>query len=39
MQEDLPQIIKSVEFDFSWDEKKVWALNVPTEEISIDELA
>ncbi|HED37624.1 MAG TPA: hypothetical protein ENI76_05190 [Ignavibacteria bacterium] len=38
MQKDLPQIIKDVGFDFSWDEKKVWALDVPTEEISIDEL-
>lgn len=34
----LPQIIKNVGFDFSWDEKKVWELDVPTEEISIEEL-
>lgn len=34
----LPQIIKDVGFDFSWDEKKVWRLDVPIEEISIEEL-
>lgn len=38
MKEDLPQIIKDVGFDFSWDEEKVWALNYPAEEMDIDEL-
>lgn len=34
----LPAIIKDVGFDFSWDERKVWELEVPTEEMPIDEL-
>ena len=34
----LPKIIKDVGFDFSWDESKVWALDVPVEEIDITEL-
>lgn len=34
----MPDIIKEVGFDFSWDERKVWELNVPTEEMPIDEL-
>src|SRR6185369_17894996 len=33
-----PQIITDVGFDFSWDEQKVWQLDVPSEEISITEL-
>lgn len=33
-----PQIIEDVGFDFHWDVEKVWKLNIPTEEISIDEL-
>ena len=32
------QIIKDVGFDFDWDSRKVWLLDVPTEEIDIDEL-
>lgn len=35
----MPAIIKEVGFDFSWDERKVWELDVPTEEMPIDELA
>lgn len=35
---ELPDIIKEVGFDFSWDERKVWELDVPEEEMSIDEL-
>jgi ASC-1-like (ASCH) protein len=35
---EVPQIIKDVGFDFSWSEEKVWALDMPVEEISIDEL-
>lgn len=38
MNEQVPQIIKDVGFDFDWDEKKVWALDVPTEEINIEAL-
>lgn len=38
MKRDFPQIIKDVGFDFSWDERKVWPLNVPVEEIPITEL-
>ena len=34
----LPKIIEEVGFDFSWDEKKVWALSYPIEEIDIEEL-
>ena len=36
--DDLPQIIKDVGFDFSWDEKKVWALEFPSEEMEIGKL-
>lgn len=35
---ELPDIIKQVGFDFSWDEKKVWQLDYPVEEIPISEL-
>lgn len=35
---NIPQIIKDVGFDFDWSEPKVWALDVPVEEIPIDEL-
>ncbi|MGD0328258.1 MAG: hypothetical protein ABSB00_00915 [Minisyncoccia bacterium] len=38
MKEDIPQIIKDVGFDFSWSEEKVWALDVPVEEMAISEL-
>ena len=38
MSRELPDIIKEVGFDFSWDERKVWELDVPTEEMSIDDL-
>lgn len=38
MREDIPQIIRDVGFDFDWDEKKVWALEVPAEEMDINEL-
>lgn len=36
---DVPQVIKDVGFDFSWSEEKVWALDVPVEEMEITELA
>jgi hypothetical protein len=35
---DIPDILKKVGFDFSWDERKVWLLEVPTEEMKIMEL-
>jgi hypothetical protein len=38
MQENWPQIIKDVGFDFSWDEKKVWALDEPVVEMDLSEL-
>lgn len=34
----VPDIIREVGFDFSWDSEDVWKLDYPTEEISIDEL-
>lgn len=34
----VPDIIKEVGFDFSWDERKVWELDVPIEAMPIDEL-
>ena len=34
----LPKIIEKVGFDFSWNEKKVWKLNYPFEEININKL-
>jgi len=38
MSKELPDIIKQVGFDFRWDVKKVWALNVTPEELPIGEL-
>lgn len=35
---EMPQIIKDVGFDFLWDEKKVWTLNAPVEDMPIEEL-
>lgn len=34
----LPKIIKDVGFDFHWSEEKVWALDIPVEEMDIKEL-
>ena len=34
MSRALPQVIKDVGFDFLWDEERVWALDVPVEEMS-----
>ncbi len=34
----LPKIIQDVGFDFHWEEEKVWALNVPVEEMHISDL-
>lgn len=39
MSRELPASIKEVGFDFSWDERKVWELDIPTEEMPISELA
>ena len=36
--DEIPQIIKDVGFDFDWSEGKVWALDVPVEEMSTEEL-
>lgn len=33
-----PSIIEQVGFDFSWDERKVWELDVPKERMDIREL-
>ena len=33
-----PDIIQKVGFDFNWDERKVWTLDVPTESMPITEL-
>ncbi len=38
LKKDFPKIIKDVGFDFSWDERKVWALEVPVSEMDINEL-
>ena len=38
MKKELPEIIKKIGFDFDWDEKKVWKLKYPTEEIDIKKL-
>ncbi len=34
----LPKVIQEVGFDFSWSEEKVWALDIPVQEINIKEL-
>jgi hypothetical protein len=39
MKTELPHIIKQVGFDFNWDNKKVWALNLPVKEMSISKLS
>jgi hypothetical protein len=35
---DYPKIIQEVGFDFHWSEEKVWALEIPAEEMDISEL-
>lgn len=35
---EIPKIIKEVGFDFMWDNKKVWEIEVPVKEINISEL-
>lgn len=37
-QKEFPKIIQEVGFDFDWDEKKVWKLEIPETEMSIQEL-
>ncbi len=39
MKRELPPIIQQVGFDFEWDERKVWALDVPNEDMPLSELA
>lgn len=34
----LPDVIKEVGFDFSWDKKKVWRLELPAESMPMPEL-
>lgn len=38
MKRELPKIIEEVGFDFHWKESKVWALDLPVEEMPISEL-
>jgi len=35
---DIPEVIKSVGFDFHWSEEKVWGLDIPVEQMDIKEL-
>lgn len=35
---NIPAIISEVGFDFSWDERKVWEIDAPVEEMGVDEL-
>ncbi len=36
--DDLPSIIKEVGFDFSWDSEKVWKLDLPVEDMDMQDL-
>ena len=38
MNHKIPPIIQEVGFDFHWSEEKVWALDVPVEQMDIHEL-
>jgi hypothetical protein len=38
MREDLPDIIKKVGFDFDWENKKVWQLDIPITKMDVKEL-
>ena len=38
MEDNIPNIIKDVGFDFDWDSKKVWELDIPITEMDIKEL-
>ncbi|MFA7302139.1 MAG: ParB/RepB/Spo0J family partition protein [Candidatus Paceibacterota bacterium] len=38
IKKEIPKTIKEVGFDFSWDEKKVWQLDIPVTEMDITEL-
>ena len=38
MTKKVPKIIEEVGFDFEWSEEKVWALDIPVEEMDIKEL-
>lgn len=39
MKRQKPKIIEEIGFNFNWDAHKIWSLNVPHEDVSIDELA
>lgn len=38
MKDDIPNVIEEVGFDFSWENEKVWKLNIPVVEMNIEEL-
>jgi|GEM_PF-3258360 len=38
VEKEFPKIIQEIGFDFDWDVKKVWNLEVPETEIDIQEL-
>lgn len=38
MRDGIPQIIKDVGFDFDWSVEKVWALDIPAEDMNMSEL-
>jgi hypothetical protein len=38
MKKDVPKIIKDVGFDFSWDNNKVWGLDIPVTEMAVQDL-
>lgn len=38
MEQELPDIIKEVGFDFHWENEKVWQLHIPVTEMNINEL-
>lgn len=38
MSRNIPKIIKDVGFDFSWDSNKVWTLDLPVEEMDVEDL-
>ena len=38
MKQDIPQVIKDVGFDFSWDNNKVWNLDISVTEMAMQDL-
>jgi len=39
MNSNIPQIISEIGFDFDWSEQKVWELDLPVEDMSINDLS